>query len=79
MIYDIVCVSQLAVVDYCYSPLCVLDVPAGLDETAEDTYLPIIGSGPASNLAASMPGPSAVVANEPKYAIAKFNIPVLMI
>lgn len=52
--------------------LCVcvfLDIPAGVDEVPEDpTYLPIIGSGPASNPAASLPGPSAVVAaSEPKY------------
>ena len=53
-------------------PLCVcLDIPAGLDEVPEDpTYLPIIGSGPASNPAASLPGPSAVAtASEPKYAL----------
>lgn len=46
-----------------------LDIPAGVDEMPEDpTYLPIIGSGPASNPAASLPGPSAVVAaSKPKY------------
>ena len=52
--------------------MCVcLDIPAGLDESSEDpTYLAIIGSGPATNPDASMPGPSAVVAaNEPKYAL----------
>ena len=35
------------------------DIPAQLDEITDDpTYLPIIGSGPASNPAASLPGPS---------------------
>ena len=55
-----------------FPSMCVcLDIPGGVDELPEDpTYLPIIGSGPATNPTASQPGPSAVVAaSEPKYVL----------